>query len=138
MSETKHHAAHDHGVRSEEDHVPALKVALVGVAALVIFFVGSWVTVAYLGLRMEQRGGYGTRPPEVGLSKIGLVEQQPFTQAFRGERAKEQQLERLRSYGWVDRQAGVVHIPVEEAMRLVASGVRPGTDAGAPPAGGQP
>ena len=28
--------------------------------------------------------------------------------------------ERLRSYGWVDREAGVVHIPIERAIELLA------------------
>jgi hypothetical protein len=28
--------------------------------------------------------------------------------------------ERLSTYGWVDRQAGVVHLPIERAMELVA------------------
>jgi hypothetical protein len=28
---------------------------------------------------------------------------------------------RLESYGWVDRQKGVVHIPIEQAMRQVAA-----------------
>ncbi len=130
---------HDHGVRSEEDHVNALKIILVGVGALLVFFLGSWATVAYLGARMEAHGPI-TIPPEIGLSKIGLVEQQPFAQAVRGERAKVQQRERLESYGWVDRQAGVVHIPIAEAMRLVASGARvgPAPADGAPPPGGQP
>lgn len=27
--------------------------------------------------------------------------------------------QRLHSYGWVDRQAGVVHIPIERAMQLI-------------------
>jgi hypothetical protein len=129
---------HDHGVRSEEDHVNALKIILVGVGALLVFFLGSWATVAYLGARMEAHGPV-TVPPEIGLSKIGMVEQQPFAQAVRGERAKVRQRERLESYGWVDREAGVVHIPIAEAMRLVASGARVGpAGEGAPPAGGQP
>ena len=130
---------HAHGVRSEEDHVPALKIILVGVGALLVFFLGSWVTVAYLGARMEAHGPI-TIPPEIGLSKIGMVEQQPFAQAVRGERAKVRQLQQLESYGWVDRKEGVVHIPIQEAMRMVVSGVRPGpgVDAGAPPPGGQP
>ncbi|HTW51688.1 MAG TPA: hypothetical protein VME45_07320 [Stellaceae bacterium] len=38
-------------------------------------------------------------------------------------RAVEQQ--QLRSYGWVDRQAGVVRIPIDRAMRdVAASGIR--------------
>lgn len=28
--------------------------------------------------------------------------------------------DRLETYGWVDRDHGVVHIPIEEAMRLIA------------------
>jgi hypothetical protein len=36
-----------------------------------------------------------------------------------GIRAAE--IERLSSYGWVDRKAGVVHIPIERAMALVAA-----------------
>jgi hypothetical protein len=33
--------------------------------------------------------------------------------------------ERLGTYGWVDRGAGVAHIPIERAMTLVAHGVKP-------------
>ncbi|HUJ95233.1 MAG TPA: hypothetical protein VLW84_08225 [Terriglobales bacterium] len=39
----------------------------------------------------------------------------------------------LNSYGWVDQQAGVVHIPIERAMQLVAQRglpVKPETDHG--------
>ena len=42
--------------------------------------------------------------------------------------------ERLNSYGWVDQQAGVVHIPIERAMQLVAERGLPV----APPAGSIP
>jgi hypothetical protein len=31
-----------------------------------------------------------------------------------------QEEQRLNSYGWVDQQAGVVHIPIERAMELIA------------------
>jgi hypothetical protein len=27
---------------------------------------------------------------------------------------------RLRSYGWIDRQRGIIHIPIERAMDLIA------------------
>jgi hypothetical protein len=27
-------------------------------------------------------------------------------------------MERLRSYGWVDREAGLAHIPIDEAMKM--------------------
>jgi hypothetical protein len=40
---------------------------------------------------------------------------QPFRDVYL---LKQEQREHLHSYGWVDRTAGVVHIPIEEAMRL--------------------
>jgi hypothetical protein len=33
---------------------------------------------------------------------------------------RQEQLEKLSSYGWVDQGTGVVHIPIEDAMRIVA------------------
>ena len=35
-------------------------------------------------------------------------------------RYREEQRKDLDSFGWVDRPAGVVHIPIDEAMRIVA------------------
>jgi len=131
-------AEHGHGVRSEEDRVPSVRLVLVGVAALLVFFVGSFLTASYERAR-ERESGPIVVPPELGQNKIGLVEQQTFDLVVRGERARARQLERLGSTGWLDRQAGIAHIPIDEAMRLVAAGVRPGTtEGGAPPPGGQP
>ena len=36
------------------------------------------------------------------------------------ERFREKENERLSTYGWLDRQAGVVRVPIERAMELVA------------------
>ena len=33
--------------------------------------------------------------------------------------------ERLHGYGWVDRSRGIVRIPIERAMELVAAGAKP-------------
>ncbi len=130
-------AEHGHGVRSEEDRVPTLRLVAVGVAALLIFFVGSLITAIYE--RARERESPVVIPAEMGQNKIGLVEQQTFDLAVRGERSRAKQLERLGSTGWVDRKSGIAHIPIDEAMQLVAAGVRPGpTEGGAPPPGGQP
>jgi hypothetical protein len=37
------------------------------------------------------------------------------------ERFEIEQRKALSGYGWVDRQMGLVHIPIEEAMRIVAT-----------------
>lgn len=48
-------------------------------------------------------------------------------------RARERDRERLTTYGWVDRDAGVVHIPLERAKALlVERGLPPPTSSGAP------
>ena len=45
------------------------------------------------------------------------LQTQPFKDVWQ---LKAGQLERLTSYGWVDQATGAVHIPIDEAMRLVA------------------
>jgi hypothetical protein len=113
-----------HGaVRSEEDRIATGKILAVGVASLVLFIASGLVVSAYFHARQRERPALPI-PPEIGRSKIGMVEQQLFERAVRGERDRAVRLERLGSYGWVDRGAGVAHIPIEQAMELVAKGVR--------------
>ncbi|HET6437421.1 MAG TPA: hypothetical protein VFG59_05130, partial [Anaeromyxobacter sp.] len=119
------------------DRVPSGTLVLVGVGALLIFFLGSMAAVLYLRARQAERGPVAV-PAEIGQNKIGLVEQQIFDLSLRGERAEARARERLGSFGWVDRKAGLAHIPIDEAMRLVGQGVRAGPVSGAPPPGGQP
>jgi hypothetical protein len=61
----------------------------------------------------------------VGQSKIGLVEQQLFEVSRRGEGERKAKLDRLGSWGWADRERGILHMPIERAMELTAEGVRP-------------
>ena len=44
------------------------------------------------------------------------LQTQPFKDVYQ---LKQGQREKLTSYGWVDQGTGVVHIPIDEAMRLV-------------------
>lgn len=116
--------AHAHGaVRSEEDRISTPKIVAVGVASLVLFIAAGLVVTKYFYDQRSARPGPPV-PAEIGRSKIGMVEQQLFDRAVRGERDRAARLERLGSFGWVDRRAGVAHIPIEQAMELVAKGVR--------------
>lgn len=133
MTDLHGHGEHGgaHGaVRSEEDRISTGSILFVGVASLVLFLLASGAAVAYLRMRQGERPPVPI-PPEIGQSKIGMVEQQLFEVAVRGERDRAARLERLRSYGWVDRAAGVAHMPIDRAMALVVEGVRP-TPAPAP------
>jgi len=50
-------------------------------------------------------------PPEPRLQAVPAIDLDRF---------RERESERLTTYGWVDRQAGVVHLPIERAMEIVA------------------
>jgi hypothetical protein len=120
-----HGAQGGHGaVRSEEDRISTGKIVAVGVGSLVIFILASLVTSMYQQIRLGEHGPIPI-PPEVGQSKIGMVEQQQFDVAVRGERDRAARLERLGTYGWVDRSTGIAHVPIDVAMELVSKGVRP-------------
>ena len=125
----QHLSAHDASAHppAEEDWVPSRRIVLVGVASLVLFFVGS--LAAGLALRAVRRelnpDGPPTMPGEVGKAKIGMVEQRLFENANQGLAWRAQAEQRLRSTGWVDRQKGIVHIPIDRAMDLVERGQRP-------------
>jgi hypothetical protein len=44
------------------------------------------------------------------------LQTQPFKDVYQ---LKTGQLDRLHTYGWVDQSTGVVHIPIDEAMRII-------------------
>lgn len=120
------HEEHGHahgGVRSEEDRISTPRIVAVGVASLLLFTVAGWAVWAYFDATRTSRRGPPI-PAEVGRSKIGLVEQQLFERAVRGERDRAVRLERLGAFGWVDRGAGVAHVPIGLAMELVEKGAR--------------
>ncbi len=121
----------EHSVRSEDDRIATGRLVFVGVASLVVFFVASAIAVGYFRVQQGERGPLPV-PPDIGQSKIGLVEQTMFDLQARGPRDRAARLQRLESYGWVDRSAGIVHLPIDRAMELVAQGVRPTPDTSPP------
>jgi len=124
--------------RSEDDRISSGTIIGVGVGALLVFFVAGWITSAYLAAKVGERPVLPI-PPEIGQSKIGLVEQAPFDLAFRGERDRATRLQHLRAYGWVDRERGIVHLPIDRATELFLKGRRATGPEAAPPAlGGMP
>ncbi len=129
MSHAEHEVAHGHGGHppTEEDWVPTGRIVMVAVAALVVFLVGS--IAAGLGMRSMQRkinpDGPAPMPAEAGKAKIGMVEQRLFENSNQNTAWKADAERRLGSYGWVDREKGVAHIPIDVAMAQVEKGKRP-------------
>jgi hypothetical protein len=100
-------------------------------------------------------------PPPLGQHQPGRQAPEPRLQQtpvqdLAAIRAEDERL--LATYGWVDEEAGTVHIPIQEAMRLLAArglapaaasgagpgptapaspGASPGASPSAPPAGGR-
>jgi hypothetical protein len=128
------HAAHDHvlhGTADDEyaftpegssyEHTDANVWAIakfglwLAVTAVIVHF-GIWVVY---GALVEQ--AKDARPQQYPLATESRLPPEPRLQqtpAREIEVLRQNEDTRLRSYGYVDKEAGVVHIPVAEAMRL--------------------
>ncbi len=116
-------------LEQEEDEVPSLRIIGVAVAFLVISAIG--VATMYwemeVGRRVDQPLGGPGVPPEIGREEIGMVFQRTFDdQSHRdGQHLRGEQARKLTSYGWIDRDRGTVHEPIEVAMQRYLEGERP-------------
>jgi hypothetical protein len=141
-----HESAHP---PAEEDRIGSRTIVMVGVAALLVFFVAS---LAAIGAMKRQQSrivpdGPAPLPAELGQSKIGLLEQRLFENSNQADFVNRVQRSKLESYGWVDRSQGIIRIPIERGFELVLAGKRPEgapstaigkREPGAAPAGGAP
>ena len=108
----------------EEDRVGTAKIILTAVVSLAVFGVGALWSVAIQrdaqgGSIVQQAGNVGAahrREPEVGI-----VYQWPFFISHYGQDKSEEKRAQLESYGWIDRDAKIVHIPIEQAMQKYVS-----------------
>jgi len=93
----------------------------VGVVSVLIFAVATlWSTHILNVTRSEmQPAGPPPIPKEVNQYEVGIVNLRVFALDQRAAQKRLRQLERLDSYGWVDREAGMAHIPVTEAMKMM-------------------
>jgi len=108
----------------EPDQIASRRVVAIGVGSLVLFVLGVIATGLFLRQSagtLEPRGEARVTP-EIGQSEIGIVNQTPFGLVGKSDLQKAPQRERLEHYGWVDRQRGIVHIPIERAMELTVQG----------------
>jgi hypothetical protein len=96
---------------SSDWHVPAIAIVLA--MLLVLVAIAMWAL--YFGFRTAaldvQRSLTVAMPPPA----LQTDPQQDLAQL----RAREEQL--LNTYYWIDRDKGIVHIPIAEAMRRVAA-----------------
>jgi hypothetical protein len=123
-----------------DDGINLKKIIIVGVISLVVFAFSAvlawWILAADTNAIRQERG---IAEPPSGLQKlqeVGLVDVTHFDDDKRLELWKAAKAKQAASYGWVDRAKGVVHIPIEEAMKEVVRQAQSG--GAAPAAGGAP
>jgi len=85
------------------------------VAALVFSLIVTWWLFRLMASATAPAGGVAAAlavPPE---PRLQVMPSQDLDSARAAEAA------RLSSYGWVDRRAGIVHIPIDRAIELIAA-----------------
>ena len=123
MAENKHELEHQPEVGHEASDVNAWAIGKFAIA-LVLLCIGS--VALLLGLFHYFITREGPPPPKAysDLARAGVkqppapqLETTPVLQLQR-ERAEEDRM--LNSYGWIDKEHGIVRIPIEKAIDLLA------------------
>jgi len=126
-----HHAGPGHE-RTDADLRKVLRFG-VGLAAIVVAAcLAMWITFAYLNAHQPATG-----PPPSPLASGRRLPPEPRLQVSESEdigKVVADEDQRLSSYGWVDQDGGVAHIPIERAMDLILErGIPGGTNEAAKP-----
>jgi hypothetical protein len=131
MGESNTHVEHP-DVRHEPSDVNVRAIILTGLGIVVlatILYILLWLLFEALSGREV---GLHLPPPPLADRPSGPLPPRPRLQSSPRSDLQEMRAEEdtiLHSYGWVDEQAGVVRIPIERAMKLLAERglpVRPG------------
>ena len=114
------------------------KIVLIGVASLATFALGvvaSYVILVTHEKQIAAERGIAGRGAEIGREEIGIVDQTPFSVDRRLDRWRAEHKKQLTSWGWVNRGAGIAHIPIDKAMEWVVSEPPDIPGEGVPPGG---
>lgn len=101
----------------EEDRIATGKIILTAVVSLIIFGIGVLWAVSIQRTEQHRVVAEVGNPTSAGKPEVGIVYQWPFFVSHYGQDKLEAKRAELESYGWVDKKAQVVHIPIEEAMK---------------------
>ena len=114
-------------LHQEDDDVPRWKVlaALLATRVIGAIFIAAAVSLNAARIAELRPSGFfperwlGPRRP------VGRVRQDVFGEHRLGPTLAARKEQELGSYGWVDRDRGVVRIPIDRAMDLVEQGRKP-------------
>ena|SRR5438270_3696445 len=107
----------------EEDRIASAKIILTAIVSLLIFGVGVVWAVSIENNEYKNNGVIPeeTGPAAKGAPEVGIVYQWPFNLSHYAADKVEEKKSWLESYGWVDKNAKTVHIPIEQAMERYVS-----------------
>jgi len=119
-----HRPSSEPPVVQEPEGVATVKAVVVGIICLVIFFFATLWSVRIFQSEERTIAPQGTISPprEIGNPQIGIVNQRLFDLQREAEQKRTEQLDRLNSYGWVDRDNRIIHIPIDRAMEKLSEG----------------
>jgi hypothetical protein len=118
-------------VRFEESDIDGRRVLLVGVGLLLMMYFAVGLIYFLFGYFARQRAKASPPPLPINAESLHGVYLPPEPRLQRDanrdlEEYMAAQNAKLNGYGWVDRQAGVVSIPIDQAMDLtVQRGIPP-------------
>ncbi len=125
------------GIRFEPSDVEPRAIVRFGIILAVVTTLVALALVYYLRFMLAQELAQDPPPAPLARYEAGRLPPEPRLQRYPFadvEQLRGQEAALLGSYGWVDQKAGVVRIPIEEAMRLVAQrGLPVRTASPAPP-----
>ncbi|HYZ89822.1 MAG TPA: hypothetical protein VE620_11045 [Myxococcales bacterium] len=101
-----------------DEHVASFKIIAVGVIALAVFGAATVWSARILSGTARSLQPTGPMPmgKDVGRAEVGMVNQTPFETTRGAERYQRRDFEILNNYGWVDREKGIIHIPIDRAI----------------------
>lgn len=104
----------------EEDNPNVLGAVVAAAVVLLVFAVGiGWVVFMLRARGLSPRTLGGRVPVVTGQAEIGVVDQRPFESDGRLARELAAQRRILETYGWIDADAGIGHIPVQVAVDIL-------------------
>jgi hypothetical protein len=105
----------------EDKNLPYRKIVGVGIIAVIVFGLSIVWSTSLLRSAEKEMHPAGPPPLPAGVNQyeVGIVNQRMFSLDQRAAQKRLQQMNRLNTYGWLDRQAGVAHIPIDVAMDML-------------------
>jgi hypothetical protein len=103
----------------ESDAVPGRWISMVGFGLIIVIVACALTAVGIeaCGMRARDRQQAAEGPPIP--ADINAVETRPFSVEAQGLEANQVAEQQLSTFGWIDRDRGVVHVPITVGFQLL-------------------